>query len=603
MRQALHLRFLLFLLFSACTGAPNAPDASAGPESVVPEVQVWPHGAMVAVANPYAAEAAAAILRRGGHAVDAAIAAHAVLGLVEPQSSGLGGGAFMLVYERADDRVIAYDGRETAPHAATRTMFAPAGRPLSRLEAWQSGLSVGTPGIVALYELSHANHGRLPYAEVLGPAIELAQAGFEVSPRLAGFLERIAAFSRLDDNPASAAYFYPGGQPLAVGSLRRNPAYATTLTRVVQEGAAAFYTGEIAAEIVAAVGAKPNPGSLALRDLAAYEVKTAEALCVEVARQRFCTMPPPSSGLALIMTLGLYDRLIADKSPADAPQRLSAFVDALRLAYADRDHYVADPAFVAVPTGDLLNADYLDARFRQRFAPEVAPVPGDPGEVLRDAPVIQRWGRDTTAETPGTTHLSIVDLDGNAVAMTATVEGVFGSSRWVGGFLLNNEMTDFARQPKLHDKLVANTVAPGKRPRSSMSPLMVFDAAGELKMVTGSPGGNSIISYVAKTLVGSLRWGLSAQEAVNHPNIVARGLNVRVETGVANGPEIARMLAAQGYPVQEREGENSGLHVIMVGADGLEGAADPRREGVVISIDASGVSKNAASDVVSNIKR
>ena len=583
MRQAFDLRFGLFLLFSACTAAPYAPDAS---EAVAPVVPAWPHGAMVAVANPYAAEAAAAILRRGGHAVEAAIAAHAVLGLVEPQSSGLGGGAFMLVYDCADDRVIAYDGRETAPHAATRTMFMPAGRPLDRLEAWQSGLSVGAPGIVALYELSHTNHGRLTYAEVLDPAIELAQAGFKVSPRLAGFLERIAPFSRLDDNPATAAYFYPRGKPLAVGSLRRNPAYATTLTRVVREGAAAFYTGEIAAQIVAAVGAEPNPGSLALRDLAAYEVKTSEALCTEVAGQRFCTMPPPSSGLATIMALGLYDRLIADQPAADAPQRLSAFVDALRLAYADRDHYIADPAFVSVPTGDLLNEDYLDARVRQRFAPEATPVPGDPGEVLRDAPIIQRWGRDTTVETPGTTHLSIIDVDGNAVSMTATVEGVFGSSRWVGGFLLNNQMTDFARQPKLHDKLVANTVAPGKRPRSSMSPLMVFDSSGELKMVTGSPGGNSIISYVAKTLVGSLRWGLSAQEAVDHPNIVARGRNVRVETGVADGLEIARMLAALGYPVQEREGENSGLHMIMVGADGLEGAADPRREGTVIAISA-----------------
>ncbi|HEY5647247.1 MAG TPA: gamma-glutamyltransferase, partial [Pseudomonadales bacterium] len=443
----------LALLLGACAAA---------------ERQSWSHGGMVAAANPYAARAAADVLARGGHAVDAAIAAHAVLGLVEPQSSGIGGGAFMLVYDRTGGKVFAYDGRETAPAGARAEMFMAAGAPMGFLDAWQSGLAVGTPGAVALYELANERHGRLSLADDLAPAIELAEEGFEVSPRLAGMLAQVRGPSRLDDNPATRDYFFPGGEPLAAGTIRRNPDYATTLTRIAREGSAAFYRGELANEIAAAARAEPHPGTLDATDLAAYRVAVREALCAPTGRETICTMPPPSSGLTQIAILRLYDALsAAGDNPADtAGIDLAAFVDAQRLAYADRDHYVADADVVPVPTADLIDPAYLAVRARDRVAAEGMPAPGDPGAVLRGEPLIDLWGRDGTDEIGGTTHLSVVDRAGNAVSMTATVEAPFGSSRWAGGFLLNNQMTDFSLSPTLGGQPVANRVAPGKRPRS-----------------------------------------------------------------------------------------------------------------------------------------
>jgi gamma-glutamyltranspeptidase/glutathione hydrolase len=568
----------------------GADPASAGgataalAPAVVSETRpAWPHGGMVAAANPYAARAAAEVLKRGGHAVDAAIAAHAVLGLVEPQSSGLGGGAFMLVYERESGLVTALDGRETAPAGAAPEMFMVDGNELNFLAAWQSGLAVGTPGVVALYAAAHERFGRLEMADDLAAAVKLAEEGFEVSPRLADMLERIAGPSRLDDNPQTRAYFYPDG-PLVAGSVRDNPAYARTLRRIAADGPAAFYSGELAAEMVAATAAEPNPGSLSLADLAGYRVATREALCGATGGERVCTLPPPSSGLTQIMILNLYDAFARPPAERGGPVDLPALVDAQRLAYADRDHYVADADWADVPVAGLLDPRYLDARARDRFAPAAIPRPGDPGLVGGGAPIIDRWGRDDTAEAAGTTHLSVVDRDGNVVSMTATVEAPFGSSRWAGGFLLNNQMTDFARTPTRGGRAVANQVAPGKRPRSSMSPVIVFDADGELRMVAGSPGGNSIIAYVAKVLVGVLRGGEDVGTAVAAPNIVARGQAVRVEVGVPGGEEAAALLSGLGYPVEERSGENSGLHVIVVTPAGLTGAADPRREGRVIAV-------------------
>lgn len=566
------------LLLAACS--PRLAESPAEP------ARTWTGGGMVAVANPYAARAAADVLAAGGHAVDAAIAAHAVLGLVEPQSSGIGGGAFMLVYDRSGGTFAAFDARETAPAGAAADMFLEGDEPMDFVDAWQSGLSVGVPGVPALYEAAHEAYGRLQFAALLAPAIGLAQRGFVVSPRLADLLERLRPFSLLDDHADTAAYFYPGGKALSAGDIRDNPAYAETLAGLAKDGSRAFYQGRLAEQIVAAVGAAPRPGSMTTSDLADYAVLRREALCADTGAERVCTMPPPSSGLTQIMILGLYDRLVRERDPADRAIRESAFVDAQRLAYADRDHYVADAGFVPVPTGDLIDPAYLDVRAGQRVAPDGLPEPGDPGAVLRGEPVIQRWGRDTTESMAGTTHLSIVDGDGNAVAMTASVEAPFGSSRWAGGFLLNNQLTDFARQPLAGGIPLANAAAPGKRPRSSMSPVIVLDADGSVSLVTGSPGGNSIVAYVAKTLVGVLRWGMTPGQAVERPNVVARGPTVRVETGVPGGPELAGLLAAQGYPVQEREGENSGLHVVRVTAAGLEGAADPRREGEVIAVPA-----------------
>ena len=547
----------------------------------------WPHGAMVAAADPRAVNAGLEVLAAGGNAIDAAIAVHAVLGLVEPQSSGLGGGAFMVYYDRAEDRITVFDGREVAPDSVDENLFVENGEVLGFIDAWQSGLSTGVPGAVALYEAAHTADGALDWAQLFAPAIRLAADGFAVSPRLAGLLanERYRQFVRLDDRPESAAYFYPDGTPLAEGTVQQNPAYAALLGRIASEGASAFYTGKTAQAILDAVGEAPRPGAMTLEDLAGYEVKTREAVCGAWRDYRICSAPPPSSGgITQIMIPNLYDRLLPAE-PIDEDQ-LTAFVDAQRLAYADRDHYVADADFVPVPTDLLIDPAYLDARAGDRFAPGGKSFPGDPGAIVTGEAVVDLWGRDTTEDAPGTTHISIIDQNGNAVSMTATVEAGFGNSRLVSGFLLNNEMTDFARDPRKNGKPVANAPAGGKRPRSSMSPTLIFDGEGNLKMVTGSPGGNSIVAYTAKTVLGVLDWGMTAQQAISLPNVIARGDQVGVETGQAHGEAIAETLREKGYEVRPNQGEGSGLHTIVVREDGLEGGADPRREGVARKLDA-----------------
>jgi len=396
---------------------------------------------------------------------------------------------------------------------------------------------------------------------------------------MAKSLAYVEPIGRLDENPDTAAYFFPNGQPLQVGHLLKNPEYAATLGRISAEGIDAFYKGEIAAAIADAAQEEPYGGSLTVDDIAGYEVIERPVICGKFRVQRICTTSPPSSGVAQIMIAGIYDHLaVAAKTEQD---RIVAFVDAQRLAYADRDHYIGDPKSVSIPLDDLLDPNYIKHRATERFAPAAIPSHGDPGKVLRGKPVAQLLGSDKTFEARGTTHLSIIDNEGNAVAMTATVEFYFGSGRWAHGFLLNNEMTDFAREPSTDGKPVANAIVPGKRPRSSMSPTMVFDQNGEIVMVTGSPGGNSIPAYVSKSIVAVLDWGMSAQEAVDFPNIVARGERVRVEVAAESGQAIAADLHERGYKVEEREGENSGLHVIVVRPDTLDGAADKRREGIV----------------------
>lgn len=571
----------LTLVLGACEQANQPPPIETPPPAIV-ETE-WTKGAMISAADPRAVEAGLDVLRAGGHAVDAAIAVHTVLGLVEPQSSGLGGGAFMLVYERETGEVTVYDGRETAPMAVDENLFVVDGDVLGFLPAWQSGLATGVPGAVALYGAAHEVHGEAEWDSLFQAAIGLAEEGFEVSPRLAELLasERLRGAVSLDDHPVSAAYFYPEGEPLPVGYLRQNQAYAEVLRQVSQQGWQAFYGGEIAEAIVAGVAEAPFPGSMTVADIEAYSAKVRAPLCGEWRAYRICSAPPPSSGgVTQNMIAGLYDRLLQEDEDLSEEVYLKAFVDAQRLAYADRDHYVADADFVKVPYEDLINPDYLDARAEQVFDPAAMPRPGDPGEVLGRGSMINMWGQDSTEEAPGTTHISVVDSAGNAVSMTATVEAPFGTSRMVMGFLLNNELTDFAREPRKANLPVANAPGPGKRPRSSMSPTLIFDDQGELVMVTGSPGGNSIVAYVAKTIIGVLDWGKSAQEAVALPNIVARGQKVNVEVDREGGPEAAEALRMMGYEVQERRGENSGLNIIVVREDGLEGAADPRREGI-----------------------
>ena len=567
-------------LIVACSPAQSPSAGSAAQQAAATgSDRTWNRGAIAAAANPHAVAAAIEMLEKGGHAVDAAIAAHAVLGLVEPQSSGLGGGGFMLTYEHATQELRFYDGREMAPAGATVDMFMQDGEVMGFVEAWQSGLAVGVPGTVALYKSAHDDHGRLAWRDLFQPAIRLAEQGFQVTPRIANNLPWVGERGRLDENPATAAYFYPGGEPLEVGHLLKNPEYANTLKRIANEGTDAFYHGDIAESIAKAAQEPPNGGSLTVEDMADYRVVKRDVVCGRFRVLKICTTTPPSSGGAQIMIAGLYDHLVDASATRD--DKIAAFVDAQRLAYADRDQYFGDPDSVEVPLDDLLDPVYIEHRATERFAPGVTPTPGDPGSVLGKDPIAGLWGADTTEEVSGTTHLSIIDSEGNAVAMTATIEGWFGSSRWAAGFLLNNELTDFAREYDPDAPPAANAIGPGRRPRSSMSPTMVFDENGDVMMVTGSPGGNSIPAYVSKSIIGVIDWNMSAQDAVDFPNIVARGEMVRVEIGVPPGQEIADDLASRGYKVQEREGENSGLHVIVVGPDGLDGAADKRREGIV----------------------
>ena len=574
-------------LLGACQQASSPAEVEPPQTPSVEEQTGWTHGAMVAAADPRAVEAGLEALRNGGHAVDAAIAVHTVLGLVEPQSSGIGGGGFMVVYDRESGETVVYDGRETAPMAIDENLFVEDGEVLGFLAAWQSGKSTGVPGAIALYKTAHDAHGTNAWASNFEAAITLADEGFVVSPRLAGILadERIRQFTRLDDHPVSAAYFYPEGEPLAEGTVRDNPDYAETLRRVATDGIETFYTGENAEAIVATLAEDPRPSAMTVEDIASYETETKPPLCGTWRAYRICSAPPPSSGGVTQNAIpGLYDRLLPEDVTAPFA-RIRAFVDAQRLAYADRDHYVADPDFVQVPAMDLINPNYLDVRATEVFAPDEKPTPGDPGVALGGNPMVGMWGQDPTEDAPGTTHFSIVDQNGNVVSMTATVEAAFGNSRMVNGYLLNNELTDFARQPRKSNLPVANAPAGGKRPRSSMSPTIIFDQDGDLKMVTGSPGGNSIVAYVSKTVLGVLDWGYSAQAAAAQPNIIARGETVGVEVDVPGGQAIADELSALGYNVSERRGENSGLHLIVVTEDGLDGGADPRREGVARALE------------------
>lgn len=564
------------LLLSGCAEtAPvvTAPDPSAAGFAAEPAGQP----AMAAAANPHASAAGARMLAEGGHAVDAMIAAHAVLGLVEPQSSGLGGGGFLLVFDAASGGIEFFDGRETAPSGAAVDMFMRDGEVLPYLEAWQSGLSVGVPGTVALYKLAHDKYGKLPWARLFEPAIELAEAGFEVSPRLANYLPRMAQYGRIDENPGAREYFFPDGEPLKAGDIRDNPDYAKTLRRIAEEGPDAFYRGEIAAAMAAAAQAEPNPGTLSVEDIAGYRALMREPVCGDFRDMKICSASPPSSGAIQIMMARLYDMLAADAETFE--DRIAAFVDAQRLAYADRDYYFGDPDRVDIPVDELLHPDYLRFRAANPIPPGAEPTHGNPADVLGSDEMV--WAPDTTEEAAGTSHLSIVDAEGNAVSATMTVEAPFGSHRWAAGFLLNNELTDFARRVPASGALPANAVAPGARPRSSMSPTILLDGNDDLLMVTGSPGGNSIPAYTQKSILGILDWNLSVQDAVDFPNIIARGKRVRVEIAEEPGPALADMLKSRGYEVQEREGENSGLHVIYVQDGQLVGAADKRREGTV----------------------
>jgi gamma-glutamyltranspeptidase/glutathione hydrolase len=529
---------------------------------------------MVAAAHPLAVQAGLQMLEAGGSAVDAAIAVQLVLTLVEPHASGLGGGAFLLHYDAPRRALRAYDGRETAPAAATPELFLREGKAMSFRDAATGGRAVGVPGVPRLLELAHREHGRLPWARLFEPAIALAEQGFAVTPRLHALLARDTAMA--GEAAARDYFFEASGRPRMVGDILRNPALAATLRALAAQGADAFYRGDIARDIVAAVRHHPrNPGALAEADLAGYAVREVEPLCGAYRAWRVCGMPPSSSGgIAVLQILGLLAGHDLKALGPDSVQAAHLFAEAGRLAYADRNRWVADDRFVEVPVRGLLDPGYLAARARLIR----------PGRSLGRAEAGQPPGAklamadDRHEETGGTSHIAVVDSAGNAVSMTTTIETFFGSRLLVRGFLLNNQLTDFNFNPVEDGRPVANAVAPGKRPRSSMAPTLVFDAAGALHLVVGSPGGSQIINYVARTLIGVLDWGLDIQAAIALPHVGSRNGPTELERGTA-AEQLAAPLQALGHEVQVTD-MTSGLHGIQRAAGGWQGGADPRREGI-----------------------
>lgn len=594
MRFTVPFALLSAALLAACTTTaptlsytvPNQPEGSSG----YAEKPGWQTAKFaVAAANPLATDAGYQVLKAGGSAVDAAIAVQMVLTLVEPQSSGIGGGAFLMHYDGKS--VEAYDGRETAPAAANENLFIkPDGKPMAFIEGVVGGRSVGVPGTVRMLELAHQQHGKLPWAALFQPAITLAEQGFKVSARLNTLL---AAEQHLKKDPVAAAYFYDAsGQPWPVGHVLKNPELAQVLRDIAARGSKALLEGPVAQAIVDKVRSHPtNPGQMSLADLSGYQPRKREPLCHDHAVQpqkvyRLCGFPPPSSGaIAIGQMLGILQNTQGAALPLGADGLPSAdwlhfYTEAARLAFADRAQYVADPDFVPPPAGSwmsLLSPDYLAQRAKLIGAQSMKVAqPGRPeGTRTSFAPMPNQ-------PEYGTSHISIVDAQGRAVAMTTTIEDAFGARQMVKGFLLNNELTDFSFAPRdAQGTPIANRVQPGKRPRSSMSPTLVFDkATGQLVMSGGSPGGALIIHYTAKTLWGTLHWGLNAQQAINLPNF-----------GSANGPTLLEekrfpaatvdALKARGHEVREMN-MTSGLQAIQRVPGGYFGGADPRREGVVM---------------------
>ena len=532
---------------------------------------------ILATAHPAATGAGLAILRAGGSAVDAAVAVQMVLTLVEPQSSGIGGGAFLVYYDAATKNVTTWDGRETAPAAAAPNLFlAPAGMPLPFHDAVLGGRSVGVPGALRMLEAAHKAHGKLPWADLLVTAIQLSAQGFPVSPRLAATIAWDA--ERLKRHPSTRGYFLrPDGTPLPAGATLANPALAETLRAIATDGGNALHRGPIAAEIATTVRADANPGLMTTDDLAAYQPKQRKPVCGTYRGNRICGMGPPSSGgITVLQILGLLEHFNLAALDPDGADAAMLIAEAGRLAYADRARYLADTDFVAAPIAGLLAPDYLTARAQLIDLDHAIPSPraGNP-----------RWGAyPDAAPAPaqpehGTSHFSIVDEAGNAVAMTTTVEDAFGARLMVRGFILNNQLTDFSFRPEIDGRPVANRVEPGKRPRSSMAPTLVFGTDGRLAYVLGSPGGGRIIGYVAQALLHLLDWREAPQAAVAAPHVLSLGEGVELEAGT-KAAALAAALEARGQTPRIARIE-SGLQAIAITPDGMIGGADPRREGTV----------------------
>jgi len=524
----------------------------------------------VAAANPLAVDAGIEILKQGGKAVDAAVAVQAMLGLVEPQSSGVAGGAFLMYYDAHTGKVTAFDGREKAPAGAHPDMFLDEhGKPLSYVEAVRSGRSTGVPGVMAMLWSAHHKFGALHWLELFQPAIRSASQGFKVPERLAMFLSEGSPFP--PTNEVRNLFSRPDGDIIEEGDLFQNPQYAHTLEAIARDGRA-LYEGEVAEQIVHTTHQAPLPGTMTDKDLSSYHAEVSEPLCRPYRGYSVCVPPPPSSGVSLLQMLAILDRTdIATRHPSD-PQAWFLFAQASRLIYADRDRYVADPRFVPVPVERMLDPAYV--RLRAQLIGDHAGPPPPPGDI----PLPR--GRDATTESAGTSHFVVVDADGDVVSMTTTVESIFGSGRTVSGFVLNNQLTDFSFVPTEGGQLVANAVQGGKRPRSSMAPVIVLDRTGDFVAALGSPGGSAILEYNAKTLVGLLAWKMPLKQAIELPNLIARGDTFSGEL-TRFSPAVLAGLRERGIELKSGHAENSGLHGVVRLADGTyTGAADSRREGV-----------------------
>jgi len=593
-RRIVRPAILVAAMLAGCSSGNETPDPVTGelPEAdapAPPEFATTAHTAqthMVAVAHPVAARIGHRVLQNGGTAVDAAVAVQAALTLVEPQSSGIGGGAFMVHYDAETSELTAYDGRETAPKAATLRLFLkPDGEPMGFWDAVIGGRAVGVPGVVRMLHLAHGDHGATPWRELFQPAIAKAREGFRVTPRLH---KLIARDDSLRGDPEARDYFFTAdGDALPVGKRRKNPALAETLTAIAEQGPRAFYDGPIAQAIVAEVRGHPtNPGKMTAADLATYEAKRRTPVCVTYRDHDVCGMPPPTSGGATVgQILGILNGFDLGRYDPMAPAAVHLIAEASRLAFADRNRFLADTDFVDVPLDRLLDQKYL-ARRADKIRMDRSLGKAEPGLPSDRAGLADGMGGRST------THFSIVDAEGNVVSLTSSVEQAFGSHQMVRGFMLNNQLTDFSFTPRADGRLVANRVQPGKRPRSSMSPTIVMGPDGEPRHALGSPGGSRIIGYTALRVIGLLDWDLDMQQAINLPNMTNRNGETTLENPWrqpfnrdlvdVRADALASDLEARGHTV-DRDGMTSGLHGITIRPDGtLAGGADPRREGMVL---------------------
>jgi gamma-glutamyltranspeptidase / glutathione hydrolase len=528
-------------------------------------------------ANPLAARAGLNVLKRGGSAVDAAIAMQAMLSLVEPQSSSVAGGAFMTYFDGRTRKITVYDGREVAPAQAASTMFLDAaGKPLPFNTAVLSGRATGVPGVLKMLELAHREHGRLAWSSLFGEAERTADQGFIVSPRLGRMIHGNFAENHAPD---VVRYFSrPDGTLLNAGDRLVNKPYADFLRRLASQGTAALYAGSTGAKIVARTRSGPLGGTMTLADLANYRPLKREPVCGPFSIYQLCTTPPPGSGAGLIQLMMMLDRTdIAKRGPGD-PQSWYLFAEASRLMYADRDKYIGDPAFVNVPVAGMIDPSYVASRGALiGSSAGLPPAAGSP-------PGAKTQGTDATVDPTGTTHLIVRDAYGNVVSMTTTVESIFGTGRMVDGFFLNNQLTDFSFSPTdEHGRPVANAVRAGKRPRSSMVPSILLTRDGRFAGAIGSAGGNAILAYVAKCLVAAVDWKEPMAKALADPNLVARGPNFQGEVDKFP-PQVLAGLRQRGVDLKPGQGEDSGVTAVLIRNGSIDGAADPRREGVVLTL-------------------